>query len=166
MKICSRCKESKLESEFYKDCSAPSGLSYNCKKCIRNNIDTRQYQKDYRKSHKEQGAIARYKNENTLKRRFGKYEYSAKRKNRIFNLTMEQFNAITSNVCFYCGLFTKNKNFTGIDRIDSNIGYLIENCVPCCSDCNEMKNDRTIEEFLNHIKDINKFQELSMDLVK
>ena len=42
--------------------------------------------------------------------------------------------------------------FNGIDRIDSNIGYTVNNCVPCCTICNHMKNDLTTDEFYNHIK--------------
>lgn len=33
MKICSTCKQNKLESEFNKDRSGPDGLAYRCKEC-------------------------------------------------------------------------------------------------------------------------------------
>lgn len=42
----------------------------------------------------------------------------------------------------------------GIDRIDSTKGYSADNCVPCCSKCNRMKLDHSIEDFKNHISKI------------
>ncbi len=36
-----------------------------------------------------------------------------------------------------------------IDRLDNTKGYIIDNCVPCCSDCNEMKLDRKESDFIN-----------------
>lgn len=35
MKTCSKCKLEKLEAEFYKDKSQPSGLDYRCKTCAK-----------------------------------------------------------------------------------------------------------------------------------
>jgi 5-methylcytosine-specific restriction endonuclease McrA len=46
----------------------------------------------------------------------------------------------------------------GIDRENNNLGYVIENCVPCCRHCNEMKMDRDTINFLEHVKKINNFQ--------
>lgn len=37
----------------------------------------------------------------------------------------------------------------GIDRIDSNKNYTINNCVPCCGQCNIMKLDYSQKDFLN-----------------
>ena len=42
----------------------------------------------------------------------------------------------------------------GIDRIDSNIGYIKENCVSCCWTCNKMKNNFSQKEFLEKINKI------------
>lgn len=46
----------------------------------------------------------------------------------------------------------------GIDRLDSNIGYNIENCVTCCKQCNIMKNVWSEKDFLNKIKEIYEFK--------
>lgn len=35
----------------------------------------------------------------------------------------------------------------GIDRVDSSIGYTIQNSVPCCKICNYAKHNLTLEEF-------------------
>lgn len=57
--------------------------------------------------------------------------------------------------CVYCG-HTPNwpESRVGIDRIDSNKGYIVGNCVPCCSRCNSAKNDMSHEEFLEWVKRI------------
>lgn len=39
--------------------------------------------------------------------------------------------------------------FNGIDRIDSLKGYILENVVTCCYQCNYAKSDLDIEEFKN-----------------
>jgi 5-methylcytosine-specific restriction endonuclease McrA len=69
--------------------------------------------------------------------------------------------------CHYCGsidtrshassshFYPKSFNaikMNGIDRIDSSIGYSLENCVPCCARCNWMKSDLSQEEFLQRVK--------------
>jgi hypothetical protein len=66
--------------------------------------------------------------------------------------------------CFYCddppsarshGYKRKNDMSVylanGIDRLDSNGGYTNENSVPCCTPCNLMKTDKTMEGFLNRV---------------
>lgn len=47
-----------------------------------------------------------------------------------------------------------NGNFTynGLDRIDSTKGHIEDNIVPCCTDCNEAKMSKTLDEFLTHIE--------------
>jgi len=35
----------------------------------------------------------------------------------------------------------------GVDRVNNDYGYSFANCQPLCGDCNEMKMDRTEEEF-------------------
>jgi hypothetical protein len=37
--------------------------------------------------------------------------------------------------------------YNGIDRVNNNFGYLIDNCVTCCTNCNVAKMARTQEEF-------------------
>lgn len=92
------------------------------------------------------------------------YKYSAKRRNINFELSKEQFFKLTKQNCFYCNSIPEKviqyeKDITkyiynGVDRIDSNIGYLIENCVSCCNTCNVMKNNMPLEKFINQIKKI------------
>ena len=83
--------------------------------------------------------------------RYNIYKKNAKRRGFVFNLTKEEFYTLTSLNCHYCGDFN---NYNGIDRIESNIGYIEDNCVPCCEYCNKMKLDYSTDFWLNHIKKV------------
>ena len=73
----------------------------------------------------------------------------AKDKNLPFDLSLDEFEYITSKKCFYCGsdpkIWVAKRTtykpilFNGIDRVDNNLGYINSNVVPCCSTCNYMK---------------------------
>jgi len=93
-----------------------------------------------------------------------KYKKDAKKKNRIFSLTDEQFIELTQGNCYYCGCSPSNMAnggkktgvfiYNGIDRLDSSMGYETFNCVPCCVRCNRMKNKYSESDFLSHVMQI------------
>lgn len=88
----------------------------------------------------------------SLHGRFITYRSSARKRELVFTLTEEEVKNIVSQPCFYCNTF---KNVTsGIDRVDSSIGYILENCVPCCFMCNRMKSNYSAEDFVEHCKQI------------
>ncbi len=89
---------------------------------------------------------------NTI-RSYNGYKGDAKRRNIHFDLTSEQFSHILNNDCYLCGNSAENQS-CGIDRVDNNVGYIIENCKSCCKYCNYMKRDSVLNEFLEHIKQI------------
>jgi DNA repair exonuclease SbcCD ATPase subunit len=67
---------------------------------------------------------------------------------RAHQTAMEQtLKARVSKPCVYCGANER----IGIDRINSSLGYSVENCEPCCADCNYAKRDMDKETFLNLI---------------
>lgn len=41
--------------------------------------------------------------------------------------------------------------YNGVDRINNSIGYVIENCVPCCRQCNRSKDILNQKEFYEWI---------------
>jgi len=75
-------------------------------------------------------------------------------------LTPEQFKALILRDCFYCGVEPlqtikfpyETLFYNGIDRVDSNLGYVPENCVPCCKFCNYAKHNRSKEDFLTWLR--------------
>jgi hypothetical protein len=92
------------------------------------------------------------------------YKRTAKKNNKEFELTPEQFRSLTSSKCYFCGKVPYNEHrppsfnggylFNGIDRINNNVGYILENCVPCCTLCNYTKRNLTLIEFKELIKNI------------
>jgi hypothetical protein len=79
------------------------------------------------------------------------YEQRATKKNIEFVLTEKEFNVIKSLDCYLCGKVTNKEHSNGIDRIDSKNEYNINNVLPCCADCNYMKNNFDIYDFINKI---------------
>ena len=94
------------------------------------------------------------------------YNRRANKKMIEIELTKEEFNKITKNDCYICGKISSDKHKNGIDRYDNNKGYYLDNCKPCCSDCNYMKRDidydtfikKLIEIYENTNKNINKLE--------
>lgn len=83
------------------------------------------------------------------------YKKGAVERDLDFALTKDECVRFFISACEYCGVEAfigetkKTCRFNGIDRIDSSKGYVIGNCVPCCSDCNYAKSDKTRERFLS-----------------
>lgn len=81
---------------------------------------------------------------------YGAYRAGAERRGLDFDITEDTFRELTQSNCFYCDLPPSQKvpvspstngNYihTGIDRIDSSIGYIDGNVRPCCKQCNHAK---------------------------
>lgn len=106
---------------------------------------------------------------------FSGYKRNAKKRQLEFSLTKDQFKLITSQNCYYCNKPPLQKNYThyersaeaiehetyiynGIDRIDSSIGYILDNCIPCCGLHNFMKSNYSQKEFLEAISSVYEFR--------
>lgn len=93
--------------------------------------------------------------------RYCEYRNNArKRKNIVFELSVEDFEQLINKECHYCGGFSSEWNTksrgNGIDRKNNDLGYSIDNCIPCCSKCNFIKNSMPYELFIAYIKRIAK----------
>jgi hypothetical protein len=92
------------------------------------------------------------------------YKKGAKNRKLSWNLSDDLAANIFKERCYYCDAGPKSEyktrttsySYNGIDRKDPNIGYEPDNCVPCCSDCNYAKSDKTVSEFLDMIENIYK----------
>lgn len=114
--------------------------------------------------------------EKTLRRFMKEYMDRSREFNRPFELTFDQFRQLATSRCFYCGtvpsleinrtneaaeLQIRQERYdagwvkvNGIDRIDSDKGYTIENSTPCCNSCNKAKLDRTVADFSTWVDQI------------
>jgi hypothetical protein len=93
-----------------------------------------------------------YRNTN-MDSQYNVYKRSAALKQLLFGITFDEFRQIVSTPCRYCGII-QDRGFNGIDRKDSNIGYIRENCVSCCTMCNYMKNTLSESAFIGRAEHI------------
>jgi hypothetical protein len=110
--------------------------------------------------------------EAAFNRLYYRYRENAIKRELSWNLTQEDFRAITKQACHYCGVSASqviggrkksgkhssgtysNGSYTynGVDRRDSSVGYEIGNVVPCCGDCNYTKTDSRYNDFAVRVK--------------
>lgn len=69
----------------------------------------------------------------------------------LFTLTQQEFEQLVIQPCYYCGFYS-NYKINGIDRIDNNKGYVIDNCIPSCKMCNMIKGVNHPLAFLDKVK--------------
>jgi hypothetical protein len=81
------------------------------------------------------------------------FSNGAKKRNLCWELTLEQWqNLVIGKTCHYCDGGLPEAG-CALDRKDSSVGYTINNVVPCCSECNEIKGDNlTYEEMVEIAK--------------
>ncbi len=94
------------------------------------------------------------------------YKNSAGKRKLLFELSREDFRKLTKQPCCYCGVnptqvsyrkrvYGSNRYiYNGIDRIDNDKAYMLDNVVPCCGQCNMAKGSLSVDEFLCHMKRI------------
>lgn len=102
--------------------------------------------------------------ESSFNRIYRTYKKHARERNLAFLLTKEEFKVLTKQNCFYCdklpNQICKDESsygeyvYNGVDRLQQEMGYFLENCVSCCWICNRMKGKMNKSEFHEHIKNI------------
>ena len=119
---------------------------------------------DERRDKERRIELARVR-EQTLNIKYNRCIKTARTKEILFELTLEQYSELINQECYYCGLESSytiedvNEDLykNGIDRKDSKIGYLYDNCVGCCQMCNYMKHSLSVNIFLKRIEHIIKY---------
>ena len=101
------------------------------------------------------------------------YKKGALKRHLPFELSIDQFKTFLDKNCFYCDEVPSSVyeirnsqtgriraglplTYNGIDRMDNNIGYTMDNSVTCCITCNRMKMALGYQDFLNHVEKIYK----------
>jgi len=92
---------------------------------------------------------------------FKKYLYHAKNRNVVVKLKEHEFYKLFSLNCYYCNSSPKliksykggkyNIKLNGVDRLNNNFGYTTDNVVPCCTECNIMKQTLSEKAFIGHL---------------
>ena len=151
MKQCTKCKEIKELILFFKHSQTPDRLHSWCKSCCNKG-----------------SARSRDKLNSTIEGRATVFLQNAKKaaikRGHLFELTIT--NIVNcweqqKTICAYSGRLMTLKsgqlNTVSIERIDSKIGYTIENTVLVCQAINRMKSDFEFDNFYNLCRDVAKF---------
>lgn len=95
---------------------------------------------------------------NTL---FSRLKSRALKQGYEWNLTKGELYTLTQQPCSYCGVEPQQNvqrassngeyRYNGLDRVDNNKGYIIENVTTCCKTCNFAKQSMTAFGFWNWI---------------
>jgi len=106
------------------------------------------------------------------------YKANAKKRGIEWELSIEYCIGIFKSNCFYCNsepenhynVITRNRvvknkdyknldikelydiKYNGIDRVNNSIGYVLGNCVPCCTNCNTAKLNMSLDNFKSWIE--------------
>lgn len=110
----------------------------------------------------------KYPGNPSLNLNLGGYQRSAAKRGLAWELTREFALDLFTQRCFYCGTEPDREIsikggghpvlVNGIDRIDSSLGYISTNCVPCCSTCNFAKRDLTFEQWTRWLDRLTAFR--------
>ena len=94
---------------------------------------------------------------NNIKPQYTSYKKGACERILEFKISFDEYESIVNKPCYYCGI-TQERGFNGIDRVNSSIGYINENCVSCCKMCNYMKGSLSLSVFIKRVNHILTYQ--------
>lgn len=99
---------------------------------------------------------------------FNSYQNKAKKRGISFFLDSVTFKKLTSLPCYYCGyppsmcykgsFYYSGYVYSGIDRINNELGYTTENSISCCEICNRAKSDLTQKDFIAWLERVRRNQ--------
>lgn len=151
MKTCFCCKTNKPHSLFFRHIQTPDGYHSWCKDCCTvGNIRSRA------------------KQNSTIEGRAKVFLQNAKKaavkRQQAFALTVDDIVKCwkqQAKICAYSGrqmtLEAGQLNTVSIERIDSAVGYTLENTILVCQAINRMKSDFGFEDFYNLCRDVADF---------
>jgi hypothetical protein len=142
MRTCIKCK-TKQSTVWYR---GPL-----CRKCYK-----QRWQRDNK--NKVRNANRRWKNRHpekerarhlTPRSRFNSAKKNSFERGKNWNISFEDFQKLIILPCYYCNneLGTLENYGSGLDRVDNDLGYSIDNVIPCCKICNSTRNKHfSVEE--------------------
>ncbi len=89
------------------------------------------------------------------------YRNAARKRGLAWELSLEAVTELVRRDCHYCGAPPSRRRkvsgngelvWNGIDRVDSSLGYVSGNVVPCCRVCNNAKGTLSKAEFVAWIR--------------
>jgi hypothetical protein len=140
-KTCGLTKDLSLFNRRY-DYKGPRAFKSKCKTCEHSRYV--EAAKDPNNRKRFTANARRWQGDNPLRARFLICRANALNGNRrkilAFELSFEDVVLLWSSGCHYCSVPILGKKGVGLDRIDNSIGYIKGNVLPCCGDCNKVRN--------------------------
>lgn len=119
--------------------------------------DNAKYAKKYRDEHPDKIKQINSRKKISYQVRCSYYKKRALNCGIPVELSDEQFYKLFDGICEYCGRKPDHTCLNGIDRVDNDLGYTINNCVSCCSLCNDMKCCMAAYVFIRRCQHIEKY---------
>jgi len=123
-----------------------------------------------------QASKCRSRPEAALRIVLNQYRRSATANQLPFSISEDRFFELIKLPCHYCGTepyrikYSARRHFhcyyNGLDRVDSSRGYVDDNVVPCCRDCNRGKMERSVDDFIAWVFKVNAHQMSKSELSK
>jgi hypothetical protein len=86
---------------------------------------------------------------NTTHVEYGTYKFSANKRQHEFSISKSFFNEKIKESCYLCGKKSTDIHKNGLDRFDSNKGYIESNIKTCCGNCNFIKRNNDYHEMID-----------------
>tara|TARA_Y100000310_G_scaffold335106_1_gene416344 strand:- start:680 stop:1303 length:624 start_codon:yes stop_codon:yes gene_type:complete len=90
------------------------------------------------------------------------YKRRARQYGIVFDLTKEDFKILIQKECYICGVKNSNRCenkicygefvYNGLDRVNNEAGYTLDNIMSCCRRCNRLKKNMSLEKFKDLIE--------------
>jgi len=115
------------------------------------------YQVHHAKHRETRNAYARQYRLGNTNLKWAQLQNSTRVNGHTLTIDKEQAVALYQQPCFYCDIPAVNASksqLNGIDRINSDLGYVVGNVVPCCPTCNIMKGATDVKLFLAQVSAI------------
>jgi len=160
-KKCSKCKKEKNLENFCKDIKRNDKKNPWCKTCCKkyreaNKEKISKYKKDWhqmnrveilkKKREYSKTPVARTSSNKggkkyraTIKGRISTARKQSKRRNKTWDIPDEMYLNLIHCFCRYCGDTLLDETGIGLDRLNNDRGYFIDNVVPCCRACNSVR---------------------------
>ena len=122
---CIHCHQDLPLTSFNKDKRTKNGLRTNCRDC--------------QSSFAKKFNALNLRNPNEPTTRFSSARSNALKRNISWSIAYEEYIELIKNNCYYCSAEIKTVG-VGLDRLNNNLGYEVENVVACCKACNLGRN--------------------------
>lgn len=152
--VCRTCRRSNLSPEEFTD--EHGNIRAQCKKCaerernrtrkVREEEDSSEDEDDFSKMCKRKGLVSTLNKNKLYKKLVFRHKERGFPEEDIIDRRYHAY--LLEQKCHYCGFFDYDDyTYQTVDRKDSNVGYIRDNCVTSCLVCNRAKNDMGYEEY-------------------